>query len=93
MIPQTERYREMVLESLKNEHRRQMAGMVAGVFKFLRSYALQSYQDPAQVMRDVADTRARSVENMPELLERLKKEQPLPGPKSIGRVIPRKPTG
>ena len=70
MIPQTERYREMVLESLENTHQRQMAGRVAGVFKFLRSYALQSYEDPDQVMRDVADIRARSVENMPELLER-----------------------
>ena len=39
MIPQTERYREMVLESLKNERQRQLAARVAGVFKFLRSYA------------------------------------------------------
>lgn len=81
MNPQTERYREMVLESLKNEHRRQMAGRVAGVFKFLRSYALQSYEDPAQVMRNVADTRARSVENMPELLERFEERATAAGAK------------
>ncbi|MGE5544168.1 MAG: LUD domain-containing protein, partial [Bacillota bacterium] len=81
MIPQTERYREMVLESLKNESQRQLAGRVAGVFKFLRSYALQSYEDPAQVMRDVADTRARSVENMPELLERFEERATAAGAK------------
>lgn len=81
MIPQTERYREMVLESLRNERQRQLAGRVAGIFKFLRSYALQSYEDPAQVMRDVADTRARSVENMPELLERFEERAAAAGAK------------
>jgi len=81
MIPQTERYREMVLESLKNESQRELAGRVAGVFKFLRSYALQSYEDPAQVMRNVADTRARSVENMPELLERFEERATAAGAK------------
>ncbi|MGI6549894.1 MAG: lactate utilization protein B [Syntrophomonadales bacterium] len=81
MIPQTERYREMVLESLKNERQRQLAARVAGVFKFLRSYALQSYEDPVQVMREVAAIRTRSVENMPELLERFEERATAAGAK------------
>ena len=81
MIPQTERFREMVLESLNNERRRQLAGQVAGVFRFLRIYALQSYADPAQVMRNVAQSRANSLERLPELLERFEERATAAGAK------------
>lgn len=70
MKPKTELFRRNARESLNNLAQRQLAQQIAGLFRMLRQFAMQSYPDPKKALGEVAEIRRRSLEELPELLVR-----------------------